>query len=111
MSQALGRLFGPYLPDETTHCCFIFSVKTGAHLIGILSVLGVVLEIYLNEFSFLRFCFRLIVAIGYIPMVFEDNGTTRGFFLITWVIWACGARLVRGWTNDSYHPEFVEVGR
>ena len=104
------RFLSEYIELETTHCCFCFSVKTGVHIIGALTVLSVILELY-NDFSPIRFLLRLIVAATYIFMVIRDTVLSRGAFLVGWIIFIVGARLVRNLTSDAYYPEYVEVGR
>ena len=70
------RFLSEYIELETTHCCFCFSVKTGVHIIGALTVLSVILELY-NDFSPIRFLLRLIVAATYIFMVIRDTVLSR----------------------------------
>ena len=62
------------------NCCCCFSVKTGAYVIGVLSILGLLDE--LNNFNLLRCIIKLVVSASFLAMVFQDSKTTRMWFFI-----------------------------
>ena len=61
-------------------CCCCFSVKTGAFIIGVLSLFDLLNE--LDEFNFARCIVKLIVVAIFGYMVWNDSAAARKYFFI-----------------------------
>ena len=70
---------------KTDHCCMCFSVKAGAHIIGVLLVLGVLGEMGHPDFNPLRWVVKIAAAATYIFMVYKDSAQSRQLFFVGWM--------------------------
>ena len=94
---------------KTNNCCCCFSVYTGAHIIGILMVLGVVGELSNPDFNVLRWVVKIAAAATYIFMVYKDNAQSRLIFFLGWIGSIAGTIAVNFLTQDSDNPEIDRV--
>ena len=104
---------------KINNCCICFSVQTGAHIIGVLMVLGVLGELN-HEFNPLRWLVKLAAAATYIFMVYKDSALSRQIFFFGWLGSIVGMILANIITADTDDPEldkltastnFDEIGR
>ena len=96
---------------KTNNCCCCFSVWTGAHIIGILMVLGVVGEISHPGYNILRWVVKIAAAATYIFMLYKDNATSRFIYFLGWIGSIAGMIAVNFLTSDSDsdNPEMDRV--
>ena len=91
------------------NCCCCFSIQTGTHIIGVLTILSAVGEFNHPGFNPFRWAAKLFVAGVYVWMLMRDNGFTRMAFFFSYVAGIFAMVAVNIATSDSDNPEQEKV--
>ena len=73
-------------------CCCVIPLKVGVYIIGILTVLTLLPELY--KFFMWRTILTTVASLAFVAMVFKDSTFTRGLFFVAWNISTFGFLII-----------------